>query len=431
MSAKEVVAEQRAFFKTNATRSLEFRKEQLQKLKKMIGDNADALCQCIYKDLRRDPKVNMEFEVKGSITTIDFCLAHLTEWTTPNKLPSHQLGQPILQYEPKGVVLVITAWNYPVSLAFQPMVEAIVAGNTVVLKPSEISPNTSNLLKKLLDANFDKKFIATFEGGPEETANLLEERFDHIFYTGSSNIGKIVMQEAAKHLTPVTLELGGKCPVFVESDADVEKTAQRIAEGKWLNSGQTCVAPDYVMTSSVMKPKLVDGLQKVIKVMYGDKIQGSENYSRIVNQRHFDRVKALLESTHGKILFKGGEMDRNDVFIPPIIVDAPLKDRLMEEEVFGPVLPIVTVKDLDEAIGVINDGEKPLAAYLFTKDHTKMDKFLSQTSSGGVTINDILKHTFVSDLPFGGVGTSGMGAYHGKQGFIEMSHAKSILVRGD
>lgn len=373
----------------------------------------------------------MQMEVVGSLNSIDYCLANLDEWTKPVKLEKHQLGDPEIHYEPKGVVLVIGAWNYPAALTFQPTAEALAAGNTVLIKPSEVSSNTSSLVKELFDAHFDKNVVAVIEGGAPETQAILNERFDHIFYTGSSNIGKVVMQAAAKHLTPVTLELGGKCPVIVESDADVEKAAQRIAEGKWLNSGQTCLAPDYVMTTPELKPKLVQALQKSVHAMYGQDPQKSGNYSRMVNQQHFDRVKAMLDKSKGQVLFQAGEPDRDDVYIPPVLVDTNLEDSLMQEEVFGPVLPILTVNGLQEAIDVINDGEKPLGAYLFTADSKKVDKFLHSTSSGGVTVNDILKHVTVTDLPFGGVGTSGMGSYHGKHGFMQMSHAKAVLKRRD
>ncbi|KAL3115786.1 hypothetical protein niasHT_007791 [Heterodera trifolii] len=429
--ASKIVTEQRNFFKTGATRAAAFRKEQLKKMREMIVQNKDKICEAIYKDLRRNKETNMKMEVDGPLQAIDYCLSELDEWMKPQKLEDHQLGKPLVIFEPKGVVLVITAWNYPAALAFQPAIEAIAAGNTVVIKPSEVSPNTSKLLKEMFDATFDKKFIGVVEGAAPETQALLDQRFDHIFYTGSSSIAKLIMQAAAKNLTPVTLELGGKCPVVVEDDADLEKAALRIAEGKWLNSGQTCLAPDYVMTTAEMKPKLVNALQKSIQTLYGENPKKSEHYSRMVNQRHFDRVKALLDKTNGKVLYKNGEPDRDDVFIPPVLVDTDLKDALMQEEVFGPVLPILTVKGLDEAMDVINDGEKPLGAYLFTNDQQKVDKFLNETSSGGVTINDILKHVFVRDLPFGGVGNSGMGSYHGKHGFVQLSHAKAVLKRSD
>lgn len=428
-SIKQIVEEQRKFWKSGVTRPLEFRKEQLRKLRNVVEQNSAALIEAVYKDLRRPHATNMKLEVEAILKNIDYALAHLDEWAAQQKFEKNEYGIPMVQYEPKGVVLVFSAWNYPVLLSLEPLLQAISAGNTVVLKPSEVSENTSNLLKKIIDANFPQNFIATIEGGPTIAAEILEQRFDHIFYTGSSHIGKMVMAAAANHLTPVTLELGGKCPAIVEPDADIVISAKRIAEGKWLNSGQTCIAPDYILTDEKTKSKLVSALQGVTKEMYGENVKGSDKYSRMVNHRHFDRVKALMDGTKGDVLYKAGELDRDDVFIPPILVAASNKDRLMEEEVFGPILPIVTIKNLDEAINVVNNGEKPLAAYLFTKDQQKVDKFLQNTSSGGVTINDILKHVFVPELPFGGIGNSGIGSYHGKHGFITLSHAKAILFR--
>ncbi|KAF7633361.1 Aldehyde dehydrogenase [Meloidogyne graminicola] len=430
----EIVTNQRNFFKTGATKSLTFRKEQLQKLKSMIKENDERIVEAIYKDLRRPKDLNMQMEIGGSLATIDLCLENLDEWAKPiklKKISNNSLGEPEIQYEPKGVVLVIGAWNYPAMLIIQPAAEAIAAGNTVIIKPSEVSANTSHLMKELFDKNFPKNFITVIEGAAEETLEILNERFDHIFYTGNTTIGKVIMIEAAKNLTPVTLELGGKCPVIVENDADIDKAAKRIAEGKWLNSGQTCLAPDYIMTTLETKPKLVEALRKSINLMYGNDPQKSPNYSRMVNQRHFDRVNELMKASKGKVILQIGKPDRSDVFIPPTIMETDLKDSLMQEEVFGPALPILTVKDLDEAIKIINDGEKPLGAYLFTENENKIEKFLNSTSSGGVTINDIIKHAMISELPFGGIGNSGIGSYHGKHGFIQLSHAKAILKRRD
>ncbi|WKY13769.1 hypothetical protein Q1695_004533 [Nippostrongylus brasiliensis] len=332
--------------------------------------------------------------------------------------------------EPFGVVLIIAPWNYPVSMTLLPMIPAIAAGNTVIIKPSEVSSHTAATFEKLVPKYFKPEFLAVVNGGVAETTELLKERFDHILYTGCPPVAKIIMAAAAKHLTPVTLELGGKCPVVVEDDADVETTAKRIAWGKWLNCGQTCLAPDYVMVSAATKPKLVDCIRRSLGEFYGADIRSSADYSRIINQRHFDRISSLLDSTNGTVLFKGGEKDRNDLFLPPVILDVKKDDPFMHDEIFGPVLPILTVNDLSEAIEYINDGEKPLAAYIFTKSESKAKRLYTETSSGGVTINDVLMHITVDTLPFGGVGTSGMGRYRGKFGFDTFTHEKAVLKRG-
>ncbi|VDP19353.1 unnamed protein product [Heligmosomoides polygyrus] len=334
------------------------------------------------------------------------------------------LDQPVIMKEPLGVVLIISPWNYPVSMTLLPLIPAIAAGNTVILKPSEMSPHTSAAFEKLIPRYFDPEFLTVINGGVPETTELLKERFDHILYTGCPPVGKIVMTAAAKHLTPVTLELGGKCPVVVEDDADLEITARRLAWGKWLNCGQTCLAPDYVLVSAASKPKLVDGIRRSLGEFYGNDIQSSKDYSRIINQRHhepiaavadyeqmtippktidyerksilsidtaharsdvytyrrmdaykririFSRISALLDSSKGTVLFKGGERDRDDLFIPPVILDVKADDPFMSDEIFGPVLPILTVSNLSEAIEYINSGEKPLAAYIFTRNDAR------------------------------------------------------------
>ncbi|KAK6034117.1 aldehyde dehydrogenase family protein [Cooperia oncophora] len=282
-------------------------------------------------------------------------------------------------------------------------------------------------------------YLAVVNGGVPETTELLKERFDHIMYTGCPPVGKIVMAAAAKHLTPVTLELGGKCPVVVEDDADIEKTARRLVWGKWLNCGQTCLAPDYLMVSATTKPKLIDAVRRTIVEFYGSDVKASNDYPRIISQRHYDHIFILpflvdsvhfLDSTKGTVLYAGGERDRNDLFIPPTILDVKADDPFMHDEIFGPVLPVLTVSDLNEAIDHINDGEKPLAAYIFTRSDAKAKRFYTETSSGGVTINDVIMHVTVDTLPFGGVGNSGMGRYRGKYGFDTFTHEKAVLKRG-
>uniref|UniRef100_A0A0N5ACH8 Aldehyde dehydrogenase n=1 Tax=Syphacia muris TaxID=451379 RepID=A0A0N5ACH8_9BILA len=332
--------------------------------------------------------------------------------------------------DPYGVVLIIAPWNYPVNLVLLPLIPALAAGNTVIIKPSELAPHTAAVITDIVQTYFDPQNVAVVCGGATETTNLLKERFDYIFYTGGPSVAKIIMTAAAKNLTPVTFELGGKCPVVIEDDADIEKSVKRIAWGKWLNCGQTCLAPDYILVKEALKPLLLDTFCRVIEEFYGKNAQESPDYSRIINERHFDRLKELVEATNGRIVYKGGEFDRSDLFVPPIVADVDESDILMKDELFGPILPVVTVNDLDDAIRFINSREKPLAAYLFTKSNSNVERFYTETSSGGVCINDVILHLAVDTLPFGGVGNSGLGQYRGKFGFDTFSHQKAMLQRG-
>lgn len=432
-SYSQIVQKQRDHFRSGATVPLTTRKEHLKSLRRLITENTDALCDAVYKDLRRLPTATNMLEIGSAVQEIDYMLAHIDEWAAPtfvDKTFVNALDQPVLVKEPLGVVLIISPWNYPVNMILLPLIPAIAAGNTVIIKPSEMSANTAATFEKLASQYFEPDYLTVVNGGIPETTDLLKERFDHILYTGCPPVAKIIMAAAAKHLTPVTLELGGKCPVVVENDVDTDIAARRIAWGKWLNCGQTCLAPDYILTTEEVKPKLVDSFRKYITEFYGNDIHGSKDYSRIINQRHFDRISALVDATKGTILFKGGERDRDDLFIPPYILDVERDDPFMHDEIFGPVLPIITVKDLSEAIEYINQGEKPLAAYIFTSNEKKAKRLITETSSGGVTVNDVIMHLTVDTLPFGGVGNSGMGRYRGKYGFDTFTHEKSVLKRG-
>ncbi|CAI4223568.1 unnamed protein product [Auanema sp. JU1783] len=433
MSFHSVVEKQRAYFNTGKTKSIQERISNLQTLRKLVEDNTEQLCDAVYKDHRRLPANTFFLEISNTIQEIDYTIANLKEWAQPtyvDKTVVNALDQPMIVKDPLGVVLIISPWNYPVAMLTLPLVPAIAAGNTVILKPSEVSSNTAAAIEELFAKYFPAEYISVVNGGVTETTELLKERFDHIFYTGCPPVAKIIMAAAAKHLTPVTLELGGKCPVIVEDDVDLDISARRIAWGKWMNCGQTCLAPDYILVSEKSKPKLIEGFRKYLKEFYGSEMKESKDYSRIISQRHYDRISSLLEQTKGTVLFSGGERDRDDLFIPPTILDVHVDDPFMQDEIFGPVLPVVTVKDLSEAIDFINKGEKPLAAYIFTSNEAKAKRLYSETSSGGVTINDVIMHITVDTLPFGGVGTSGMGRYRGKYGFDTFSHEKSVLKRG-
>ncbi|KAJ1366737.1 hypothetical protein KIN20_027492 [Parelaphostrongylus tenuis] len=433
MNYSELVSRQRQYFRGGEPVKTEHREKQLQNLRRLITENSDTLCDAVYQDLRKHPQSTYALEISIALVEIDYMLDNLKDWSKPTmvqKTIATALDQPMIVREPLGVVLIISPWNYPLFLALLPLIPAIAAGNTVVIKPSEMSPHTAAAFEKLFAKYFAPEFLTVVNGGPSETTELLKERFDHILYTGCPPIGKIVMTAAAKHLTPVTLELGGKCPVVVEDDTVIDITARRIAWGKWTNCGQTCLAPDYVLVSESTKPKLVEALRRYIGEFYGNDIKSSKDYSRIINKKHHDRISSLLDSSHGTILFQGGERDRDDLFIPPVIIDVKKDDPFMKDEIFGPVLPLLTIRDLDEAIDYINSGEKPLAAYIFTQSESKAQRLCNETSSGGVTINDVIMHITVDTLPFGGVGHSGMGRYRGKFGFDTFTHEKAVLKRG-
>ncbi|KAF9183914.1 aldehyde dehydrogenase 3, member A2 [Haplosporangium sp. Z 27] len=334
-----------------------------------------------------------------------------------------------IRKDPLGMVLIIGAWNYPLSLLLAPAVGAIAAGNTVVLKPSEVSPNTAELLTRLLPSYLDQRAYRIINGAVEETTLLLEIKFDHIFYTGSGQVGKIIMGAAAKQLTSVTLELGGKSPAFISRDVDIAITARRLAFGKFFNCGQTCIAPDYLIVERGIEDKLVEAFKASILEFYGTAVSESTSYGRIVNKSHFLRLKSLLDQSKGKIV-AGGELDEQDLFISPTIVLGVEKDdKLMEGEIFGPILPIMLVDRLVEGVKYVNRGDQPLALYVFSKNKRAIDYILDHTRSGGVVVNDALVHFIVSNLPFGGTGPSGIGNYHGKRSFDVFSHERSALVK--
>ncbi|MEU5582385.1 aldehyde dehydrogenase family protein [Streptomyces huasconensis] len=426
-----LVARLRAGFATGRTRPLAWRVEQLTRLRALFTENREAIADALHSDLRKPRPEAYAAEVDLPVHEIDHTLAHLERWLAPTQLDSEALaGLPEgstagTQYEPLGTVLVIAPWNYPVQLSLVPMAGALAAGNAVVLKPSELAPATSALMARLVPRYLDPEAVAVVEGAVPETTELLAQRFDHIFYTGNGTVGRIVMRAAAEHLTPVTLELGGKSPVFVDRDADVATVARRLADAKFRNAGQTCVAPDYVLTDPATASALAAALAEAVENMFGADPQAGEGYGRMVNQRHFDRVAALLGS--GTVAF-GGQTDRDDVYIAPTVLTGVTgDDPVMQEEIFGPVLPIVEVADLDEAIAFINDRDKPLALYGFTENDTTRRRLATETSSGGLGFGLPMAHLRVSDLPFGGVGESGMGSYHGPHSIATFSHRRARL----
>ncbi|CAJ0571972.1 unnamed protein product, partial [Mesorhabditis spiculigera] len=419
-----LVEKQRAYFKSGATRPLENRKETLNKLKKMLEEDGEQIAAAIFKDLHRDG----HFETFGVTHQINETLEKLEEWSAPTKLSSDGNDELFIVREPVGVVLVISPWNYPLFTS-APLVQALAAGNTVILKPSELAQHTAQAFEKIINKHFDENVFAVVNGAVEETTALLSERFDHIVYTGNPAVAKIVMAAAAKNLTPVTLELGGKNPTVVLDDADVALAAEKIAKAKMMNCGQICINPDYVLTTSITKPKLISAIQQVFEKE--GELKENKAFARIISERHFDRLKALTEKTNGKLAWKaGGEENRSERYLPPSIYEIEENDELMKDEIFGPILPILTVDNLEKALDFVKEREKPLAAYIFSKDPEAARRFITETWSGGVCVNDVHSHAFSPSVPFGGVGNSGLGRINGKYSFDNFTHEKAVLIRG-
>jgi aldehyde dehydrogenase (NAD+) len=427
----DVVARLRATFRSGRTQPVEWRTGQLGRLRDMLTTDGPELAAALHADLGKSSTESFRTEIDFVVREIDHTLEHLEEWLRPEPapVPAH-LGADATgwtRYDALGVVLVIAPWNYPAQLLLAPMLGALAAGNAVVVKPSELAPATSAALARLLPRYLDTEAVAVVEGGIPETTALLAERFDHIFYTGNGTVGRIVMTAAARHLTPVTLELGGKSPAFVDRGADLGVVAERLARGKFLNAGQTCVAPDYVLTDPETARALEPVLAEAVEKLYGADASTSGEYGRIINERHFDRLSGLLDS--GRVVV-GGATDRATKYIAPtVLADVDPDAPVMREEIFGPVLPIVTVAGLDEAIDFINDHDKPLALYAFTESDTTRERLAAETSSGGLGLGLPLAHLTVSDLPFGGVGESGMGSYHGRYSIETFSHRKAVLEK--
>lgn len=424
----EILKAQRAFFATGTTKSLEFRQLQLNRLKTAIVTRQTEIVQAAKTDLGR-PEYEGYFEL-GVLMELNYILKHLKSWTKPRRvgLPfTYWPGSAWVQPDPLGVVLIIGPWNYPFQLLISPLMGAIAAGNCAILKPSELAPATSKVVAELIRETFDPNHIAVVEGGVETAQALLAQKFDHIFFTGGTRVGQVVMEAAAKQLTPVTLELGGKSPCIVDRDIDLTVAARRILWGKYVNAGQTCIAPDYLLVHEEIKPALLTALQKNLQEFFGDDPAQSPDLARIINDRQFDRLTNLLA---GETIIVGGQTDRATRYIAPTILDQVGWDApIMQEEIFGPILPVLTYRDMKDAIAAINARPKPLALYLFTRNQAIQKQVLNSTSSGGVCLNEVFLHVAIWDLPFGGVGNSGIGAYHGKASFETFSHQKSILKK--
>ncbi len=428
MDFNSIFQSQKVFFNTHKTKGIAFRKETLIKLKSILKNNEQELYDAIYKDFRKSKFDTFLTELNLIYNEIDFFLKNLNTISKPKKVKtaiSLQPGKSFIYSEPLGVTMVIGAWNYPYQLTLLPLVTAIAAGNTCIVKPSELPVNTMHLIAKLINTNFSSNYLFVVEGGVPETTELLKLKFDKIFFTGSPMVGKIVYEAAAKNLVPVTLELGGKSPAIVTKTADLEVAAKRLIWGKFLNGGQTCIAPDYLLVEASVKPKLIEIIKsKLDKIQYTD---GAEHYVSIINKRNYDRILRLIDND--KIVY-GGKHNDETLYIEPTILDnVSWEDAVMQEEIFGPVLPIISYNNYDEILQKIIDGEKPLAAYLFTKNQEEKDKFLNYVSFGGGCINDTLMQITNDYLPFGGIGNSGIGNYHGEFGFNTFSHQKSIIEK--
>jgi aldehyde dehydrogenase (NAD+) len=426
----ELVARLRETFRAGRTRSLAWRREQLAALRECLARHGHELVEALQADLRKPSLEAWMADVSATAAEAELALRRLRRWTRPQRVSvplSQRPGRARIVREPLGVVLVIAPWNYPVQLLLSPLVGALAAGNCAVLKPSEVTAHTSAALARLLPRYLDPEAVALVEGGRTETQALLAERFDHIFYTGSSRVGRLVMAAAARHLTPVTLELGGKSPCLVDADVDLEVAARRIAWGKFLNAGQTCVAPDYVLVHASRERELLDGLAATLREFYGEDPRRSPDLARIASRAHTERLAKLLES--GEVVV-GGEVDVEARYVAPTLLRAvDPGSPAMQEEIFGPVLPVLAVPDLDAAVDFVNRREKPLALYLFTRRREVEERVVARTSSGGVCVNATLWHLANPALPFGGVGESGMGAYHGRHSFEVMSHRKAVLTK--
>jgi aldehyde dehydrogenase (NAD+) len=425
-----LIREQRDFFESGVTYAVSFRVEQLKALQRAIESSERDLLDALHTDLRKPPIEAYVSEIAFVQTDISHAIRHLKRWVRVQRRRTPPIawpGRSLMYPEPYGVALIISPWNYPFQLLFSPLVGAMAAGNCVCLKPSELAPRTSTLIARMVSGVFPSEYVKVIEGGRDVVEALLRERFDHVFFTGSTMVGRAVMEAAAQHLTPVTLELGGKCPCIVCSDVNIETAATRIMWGKCLNAGQTCVAPDFVLVDRRTKDLLLEAMGRALSRFFGESVQSSKDFGRIANLRHFNRLVSYLPQ--GRIVC-GGEYDESDLFIAPtIMTDVDPASPLMQEEIFGPILPVLEFGELDEVMSMLRDRPKPLALYLFTKDRCVQKQVIEQTASGGVCVNDTVSHILGKDLPFGGVGASGMGAYRGKAGFDCFTHYKSVLRR--
>lgn len=426
----ELVVKQHSYFREGHSREITFRKSKLRQLKSVLQANEENIYEALQADLRKPAFEVYETELFILYQEIDELLGNLSSWAAPKKVSGGLINRPSQNYvhpQPYGVALIIGAWNYPLQLLLNPALPSIAAGNSTILKPSEHASHTSQLLEEMINSNFESEFLHVVEGEAETTKALLDEPLDYIFFTGSSNIGKKVMHAAADQLTPLTLELGGKSPAIIDETADLEMAARRICWGKFINAGQTCVSPDYVYVHESIKKEFISLLKSQIHEFYGDDPAQSPDYARIINRKHFHRLSVIIEDSKTVI---GGNADGDDLYIEPsILPDADWESPAMQEEVFGPILPVLSYKNLNTVTTKIKDYPKPLALYLFSNDSETQEQIINEVPFGGGCINDTVAHLANLELPFGGIGNSGFGSYHGKAGFDTFSHHKSIMKK--
>lgn len=428
MDTKTILENQRSFFYTGATLPVAFRKKALKDLRNAIDRYEDRICDALKKDLGKSRSESYMCEIGLVKSEISYMLKHISAFAKEKRVAT-----PLAQYisrsfkkpSPYGCVLIVSPWNYPILLTLDPLVDALAAGNTVVIKPSAYSPHTSEVIKELIESCFKSEYVAVVTGGRAENAQLFGMDFNYIFFTGSGNVGREVLRQAAERLIPVTLELGGKSPCIVDETANIPLAARRIVFGKYTNCGQTCVAPDYIYCAKSIKDRLIGEIKKQIALQYGEDPLKNENYGKIINEKHFDRLQGLMDEK--KIVY-GGSTDKDRLRICPTIMDrVGWNDPVMGEEIFGPVLPVLTYSSIDEVIEQVRQRPEPLALYIFSSNRKNIARFKEELSFGGGCINDTLIHLATSAMGFGGVGASGMGAYHGKQGFDTFTHYKSMV----
>lgn len=430
MDIAQLAERQRSYFQSGKTLDIEGRIRALERLESGILKYEPRLLEALKKDLGKSGMESYMCEVGLTLSELRYVKKHVRRWSKDHVAPT-----PLAQFhaksftvqEPYGVALVMSPWNYPVLLTLEPLIGALAAGNCCVVKPSAYSPATSRVMAEMIGELFSREYVAVVEGGRAENAGLLEQKFDYIFFTGGVKVGKLVMEKASAHLTPVTLELGGKSPCIIDHTANLKLAARRLAFGKYLNCGQTCVAPDYVLVEKSVKDRLLEYLCQEIRAQYGEEPLKNPDYGKMINRKHFDRVSGLIDE---KKVVLGGESDPGTLRIAPTVLDGVLpEDKVMQEEIFGPVLPVLTVESMDEACAFVKARPKPLALYLFTGDKATEKRFLKEVPFGGGCVNDTIIHLATSHMGFGGVGNSGMGSYHGKKSFDTFSHEKSIVKK--